>query len=403
MRGDGRLEVPRNFASWGPKTVDCMADGEDVKLVSLFKPRNNDQKIIAEEIITLLGQGSSFIFEAPTGYGKTIIGAHCIAAIGKKTLIVVHKDDLVQQWQMALKEVLYLEAEDVGHIQADNLRVGGCPVVIAMVQSMSKEARYPTGTFDKFGLVIWDECHRVSADHFINSAFRVPAKLRLGMSATPDRLDGKELVFESHVGAVMVRTEAAALIPKVIGVRTRWKVPMKRDPNTGHWEQLWHEPTKDMHVIKAMASNEQRNRIIVGFTVNCWKKGRKIMVFSVLKKHLERLHVHLIEAGISDSDIAYYVGGMSAKARAKAKEKHVLLGTYKMTSEGTDIPELDTAVLSTPFANIAQPVGRILRECEGKYSPVVLDLIDDDSELYRRYWMKRRRWYQSKGSEIVER
>jgi len=401
--GDGRIEVPRNMTTWGPKTVDRMVDGLDQAIASSFEPRNNEQRIMAEGIISLLQQGESFIFQAPTGFGKTVCVCHAIAAIGKKTIVTVHKEDLVEQWEKAFRDILCLKRSEIGLIRGDTVKVRGYPVVIAMVQSMGKEYRYPADTFDGFGLAVWDECHRVSADMFINSAFRVPAKLRLGMSATPDRLDGKEVVFEAHVGQVMVSTEAAALVPKVIMVRTHWNVPRVRDPDTGEFRQLWHEPTQDMHVIKALAYNTQRNKIITGFVYNCYRKGRKIIVFSVLKKHLQLIKEMLSQGGVPKDDVATYVGGMSATARAKAKTKPILLSTFKFTAEGTDIPDLDTAVLGTPVANVEQPIGRILREVEGKQNPVVLDLVDDDSELYRRYAMKRQRWYEAKGSEIVQR
>jgi superfamily II DNA or RNA helicase len=97
--------------------------------------------------------------------------------------------------------------------------------------------------------------------------------------------------------------------------------------------------------------------------------------------------------GIPSADMAYYVGGMKEKERALAKQKRVLFATYAMTAEATDIPRLDTAVLATPRANVLQPVGRILREYEGKPQPVVYDLVDTSIPLLMGYKSKRQTEY----------
>jgi len=88
------------------------------------------------------------------------------------------------------------------------------------------------------------------------------------------------------------------------------------------------------------------------------------------------------------------------KQREMAKIKPVILATYAMASEATDIPWLDTCVLAAPRADVVQIVGRIRREYEGKHDPVVLDLVDTDSKILTNYAKKRMKWYRSLGCEI---
>ena len=114
-----------------------------------------------------------------------------------------------------------------------------------------------------------------------------------------------------------------------------------------------------------------------------------------------------------DEDIGYYVGVTSGGAspytgnlkerkrqRDQAKAKPVILATYAMASEATDIPWLDACVLATPRSDVVQIIGRIRREYPDKKQPVVLDLVDDDSRIFKAYWVKRYRWYKSLGCEI---
>ena len=101
--------------------------------------------------------------------------------------------------------------------------------------------------------------------------------------------------------------------------------------------------------------------------------------------------------GIPVTDMRFYVGGMKTGQRERAKEARIILATYSMTADATDIPELDTLVMATPKSDVEQIVGRILRFIEGK-DPVVFDIRDETSPVFSSYGVARDRWYRSVGA-----
>lgn len=407
-----RILVPRNMAKTIPE--DLRLPGLDYTFTSSFIPRNTEQTRCINEVVSLLNLANSFVFEAPTGFGKTWCAADIIAKVGKKTVIVVTKEDILDQWVAAFEKLLNLKlgkGNGIGVIKGDKVDTVNQGVVIAMVQSLAKEARYPEHIFRDFGLAIWDECHRIGADFFSQSCYRLPALLRLGISATPDRKDGREEVIEAHIGPVMVVTKATTMTPRVITQDSPWQIPLVRvigsdgkvvvDCN-GKYEmaQLPHTAGRCGHIVKMLSNNFKRNKVIANFVGQSYKAGRKVIVQSDRKDHLEVLASLISSSGVPPSKITYYVGGLTSAQREKAKEGAVLMATYQMTAEATDIPDLDTLVMATPKSDVRQIVGRILRSVEGKKEPVVFDILDSSSSVFDGYSKSRARWYASVGAKV---
>lgn len=398
-----RIWLPRNMAQ--DYEMDTRVEGLPITAMSKFKPRNEEQSRVISETLKLLKLGASFMMEAPTGFGKTWCAIDIIAKFGKKTIIIVTKEDIRDQWIAAAKAILGLEVgKGIGLIQGDTCTTVGASIVIAMIQSLSKESRYPEHVFKDFGLAVWDECHRVAADNFSNSAYRIPAAVRLGISATPDRKDGKEEVLHAHIGPIRVSTEAAPMTPRIIRQPSPWECPMKRqlDPLTGEYKmvQIPHSAGKATHVVKLLANNHARNKLIAEFVAAAYKKDRKILVQSDLKDHLDILVPLIAKSGVPPGDIGFYVGGMKSSERDHAKTKRVIMATYQMTAEATDIPTLDTLVMGTPKSDVRQIVGRVIRFLPDKKEPVVFDIVDKSSTVFAGYANVRAKWYSSIGAEV---
>jgi len=404
LRGSGdqkRLMLPREICPLGE--TDSRAAGQDIDFVSSFKARNEHQTEWVYKTTMFLKEGKSGLAEAPTGFGKTVCSCEIIARIGKKTAIVVTKEDARDQWIAAAKMVLGLESKEIGIMQGDTCTTIGKKIVICMIHSISKHERYHAAHFKAFGLVIWDEVHRVGADTFANSAWIFPALLRLGISATPHRKDGKEVVFRYHIGKVLVRTEAMQLIPRIFMQQSSWFVPKTKIKTKEGWDigPIPHKAGKTMHLHKIMGRNFKRNEMIAKFVGQAYKKGRCIMIFADMIEHLEALQISCRNYGIPQQDMAYYIGGLTPAQRDAAKMKKILFSTYTFTSESTDIPWLDTAVLATPRADVKQIVGRILREWDDKRFPVVYDIADNGSKVFKSYTDSRIKWYKKIGAVIT--
>jgi superfamily II DNA or RNA helicase len=164
--------------------------------------------------------------------------------------------------------------------------------------------------------------------------------------------------------------------------------------------QVAHSAGKCMHVIKMLSNNFARNLILSRFVSSAYKKGRVVLIQSELKDHLDILASMISNQGVPMGDIAYYVGGMSSSERDYSKTKKVIMATYAMTAEATDIPQLDTLVMATPRSDVRQIVGRILREFPGKKDPVVFDIVDSTSSVFAGYYNMRYKWYKEVGAVI---
>lgn len=545
--GKRYFAVPREMVSLGSE--DRRVEGLSESFTSLFTPRNEDQAKAVAKATQLLKAGTSFVFEAPTGSGKTACAMALIASVGRKTLVIVTKEDIRDQWFDAAKKFCGLERSQVGLIQGNTFDVDGKPIVIAMIQSLSKDGKYEPGQFKDFGLVIQDECiaegspilmgdgktevsieelvslvldrganpevmsfnehvgrfepkhvthawrsgvrkileirlddgkvlrctedhrvytsnrgwveakcltsddtlrvggtdhevqivakvvsirevgeaqtydlevegnhnfvasgvlvhncHRVGSDQFAKAMWLLPAKLRLGLSATPTRKDGREGVVFGHIGKVEVRVSQLRVKPKIIAIDSGWEVPKVRYQlanGSYRLRPIVHSAGRIAHINKLLGRDPGRNNLIGQFVAQARSKGRTCIVFSDLRDHLDELQSVLRQHGIPASDIGFYVGGISKVEREVAKKKPIILATYAYTNEGTDIPWLDTLVLGTPRSDVIQIVGRVLREWEGKKSPVVLDILDRSSPVLAGYANTRLQWYNNIGAEVV--
>jgi superfamily II DNA or RNA helicase len=350
--------------------------------------------------------GVSHIVQAATGFGKTYCAMSIIAQMGLRTAVATTKEDIIEQWVVAAKEVLNLSAEEIGVWRGDQVPSPRHKIVIGLVQSMSKGyARYGQPAYSGFPLVICDEVHRMGAEQFSQMMWYFNGPHRLGLSATPYRKDGRDVVFRAHIGEIKVVGKVETLIPKILTKQTGWRVP-----RGANGKMIPHKAGKVGHIVKKMAANPQRNLVLIEFVVAAHKRDRNNIVFSDSLEHLSVLHQMARDHGVPEEDIGFYVGLQSytgtkeeRKAkREKAKAAKVIFATYKMASEATDIPWLDACVLGTPRSDVNQIVGRIRREYGDNIQPVVFDPVDGGSPVFAKYAKSRFRWYNQIGAEVVQ-
>lgn len=394
--GDKML-VPRAVCPVGAE--DLRVSGVPYRFPNLaFAPRDEKQANAVIEAMKLLLEGKSFILEAGTGTGKTVMACPLIAAVGKMALIVVTKSDLLGRWRDELKKTLGLADSEIGLVRGDIASMSGKKVVVAMVQTLARDVnRLPSWAKNEVGFVIFDEVHRLGAEEFGHVASMFPAKLRMGLSARSKRRDGREDYFQAHIGPVMVKLEGVNMIPQILIVETGWKCPRKQDGT-----KIPHGAGRDTHVKKILAANAMRNNTIVKAIGQCYRSGRKIVIFSEFTDHLKLLAEACTSMGVVEHfDVGMYFGTMTRAQEDAAKLARVIFATYGKMGEATDIPALDTAIMGTPRSDVMQIVGRILRIFEGKKTPSVIDFVDNDSPVFKAYARGRRAWYESIKAPMV--
>lgn len=334
------------------------------------------------------------IIRATTGWGKTVFACAAMARMNCPTLVIVHKEFLLNQWRDRIAQ--FLPGAKIGIVQQDRSEFKGYSVAIAMVHSLVGDRDYGEDFWDWPGLVITDECHRTAAESWSRAHTRFRARWRLGVSATPRRKDGAEEVFLKQIGPVIFTSAEQRMKPKVRRVWTDFK--------------LIQTPTLNPDVIsknvllKFMCSNAARNKMIAEQIVLAVVAGRKPIVLSERLNHLDTLEAmfkQLWKTGQSTPvpTTGFYVGGMKEEELETAADAQVIFATRQFAEEGLDIPMLDSIFLTTPFSDVEQAVGRILRPIEGKKDPIVVDIIDPKVSLCVKSATYRDRLYKTKGWE----
>ena len=392
-----RIHLPRARFALGEEDKRIENTPIDIGLQDSVAFRNAEQERVVQEMESFYdGKGTGLIVNASTGFGKTFIGCCGIVITRQVTLILITKSDLEDQWRDSLKKFLGLRNEEIGLIKGDTFSTAGCKVVIGYVQSIMKHERYPSWVYKQFGMVILDEVHLMAADVFVNCIWWLPAKYRLGLSATLDRSDGKQHVFKDHIGPKVIQASLLPMNFNVVVVRTDVMVP----------KSVYFKPGRTMQLNNYLGKHPHRQRLITEKIIKCYEKGRNIVCFADTLEHLDFAYECLIDAGVPIKDIGAYVG-LKSNAKQEDKEnlrlqafKRIVLATYKMTQYGTDFPHWDTAFLMTPRSDVRQIVGRVLRELEGKKTPLVFDFVDP-VRLLENYYKKRRKWYKQEADQIV--
>lgn len=348
--------------------------------------RDEQQEAVAT-VSKLLKEGATGgLIRAVPGWGKTVCACALMQALQVPTLVVVHKEFLVDQWQQRIQA--FLPSASIGRVQQDVCDYKDRSVVIAMVHSLV-DGNYPEEFYNWPGLVITDEVHRIGADTWSRVPPKFPARWRVGFSATPRRKDGADGVFLGHIGPVVFVAKEKRLGVKVRRVFTKFKL-VKTD-------RLNPALVQKTMVLKFLCASDSRNQAIVEQLVLAVQAQRKILLLSERLQHLDTLNQMLLAMWPSNAgpvpSTGFYVGGMTQQALREAAEARVIFATSQFASEGLDIPPLDTLFLTTPLSDVEQAVGRIQRPHEGKKDPVVVDFRDDLVPLCQKFAEYRDKFY----------
>ena len=328
------------------------------------------------------------------GFGKTTCSLNISCHFKRKTLILVHTTALLEQWRSRVEH--FVGGSSVGVIQRDRVETQGRTHVIALMQSISKRD-YDSSIFDAFGLMIVDEAHHVCASELSKCIRKVGCRLRLGLSATPERKDGMTSFLYDSMGPTcsMVERDPENIKVDVVSVANGPSDMVylfrggKRSPNIAKMVNNLCDPEDPKAVF--------RTGIITKMIKACFESGRHIMVLSDRRDHLQWIGSLLEDMGV---DVGFMMGGISAEDIESVSKSRVIMATYAYCSEGLDIPSLDTCVFVTPRSDIIQCCGRILRVCPGKQTPYIVDF-SDDCPVFLGQAVKRGKYYKKLGASVM--
>jgi len=204
---DKKIYVPRYFGEelFGPAKTNKITEGDDINLE--FKGTLRDyQEPVVNKFIDYVKTEKTLggLLELPCAWGKTSASLCICSQLKKKTLVIVHKEFLMNQWIERINQ--FLPNARIGKIQGQVIDIDNKDIVLAMLQSLSMKD-YPSTLFDCFGFTIIDEVHHISSETFSNALFKIVTKYMLGLSATMNRKDGTTKVFKMFLGKVVHKVE----------------------------------------------------------------------------------------------------------------------------------------------------------------------------------------------------
>ena len=391
-----KLYIPKFYAL---KKFDAKKIKDTVKASNpskiAFKGELRDyQNNIVNEVIPKFKNNGGGIISIPTGRGKTVIALNIATKLKAKTLIVVHKTFLSNQWKERILQ--YTDCTDIGIIQGTKTETSQ-QFVIGMLQSISMKD-YEVDIFKNFDLIIYDECHHLGAKVFSQALLKINSKYTLGLSATVARSDKTEKVFYNFLGD-MLYNEVAELKHKVKIEIHNYSVQRNK-----YFRDVIGKNGKAIQPI--MVSNltliPQRDSYIYDLIYNLKiaEPSRKILILSGRIDQLKKMHEMFQD--VFEGDTGFYIGKMKEKDLKISESKDLIFASYEMVSEGLDIQALDTMILLTPKAKMVQTIGRILRKKPEEYEnqPLIIDIVDQ-IPTFIFLGMARKKVYTSRNYEIT--
>ncbi len=322
----------------------------------------------------------------PPGSGKTQIILAVCAVIGTRSLVLVHTEDILQQWLERIESII--PEADKGVIRGKEFHIGH--ITVATVQTFRRRLSEEPYLAKEFGMVVLDEAHHAAASTFETILNEMHAKYRIGVTATENRADGRHPYMKLVIGPVIYRQKFKSKVPvQVIPVKPNFRYLMR-----GPWDYR--------NMLNELISDEKRNQAIADNADKMIRAGHSTLVLSREIQHLKNIQAVMAE------DAELLTGERSKEERKlilskfrKGEIKCVL--ATQLADEALDIPILSCVILTFPGKHdgrIIQQVGRALREHPGKEKAVILDVVDDRTGVLRKQWIERQRAYRKMGIPI---
>ncbi len=379
---------------------DERVEGQSLELTFTGKLRPEQETAAAAML-----EHDTGVLSATTAFGKTVLAAHLIATRGVNALVLVHRQQLMEQWVERLSAFLDIPAKSIGRLGGGRRKLTG-NLDVALIQSVVRK-----GVVDDrvagYGHLIVDECHHLSAQSFELVARRAKARFVCGLSATVTRKDGHHPIIFMQCGPVRHRVDARRQAEErpfshhVLVRPTGFRSMAEPDPD----RRLEYQSLCD-ELMRCVPRNEMiRNEILAAL-----REGRSPLVLTERTEHIEILD-ELLRPHVEHRVVLR--GGMGRKALREAMESlssipededRVVIATGRFVGEGFDDPRLDTLFLTMPVSwrgTVAQYAGRLHRLHDGKHEVRIHDYADLDVPMLSRMFDKRCAGYEAVGYTIL--
>lgn len=316
------------------------------------------------------GESIALLYHA-TGTGKTVTAVSDAKSLGKRTLFLAHTKELITQAQATFNNIW--DQADTGLYVAEQ-KDKDAYVVCSSIQSVARNL--DEFKPEDFGYVIIDECHHATAESYRKILSYFKPEFTLGLTATPDRADGENILADfknvAHKLDLKIAVELGELVPiRCIRVKTNVDLSTVRINGIKYYAQD----------LESKLFVPERNRILAE-TYFKYVKDKKTVVFCASVRHASEISELFKQIGIKCEAVS---GSMKSAERSRILEQYengdiTVLCACDLLNEGWDSPKTEVLFMARPTLSktlYLQQLGRGMRKSEGKEYLMVFDFIDN--------------------------
>jgi len=387
--------IPRGFIGrliryCKQQKIDFKFQDERKKLTPVAFTTNFSLRTHQESAIEKTSRKEFGVITAPPGSGKTVIGLKIISEKQQPSLIIVHRKQLLEQWVERIEVFLGIPNNEIGRIGQGKAKPGKS-ITVAMIQSLDKYIdKQETDEFARsFGTIIVDECHHIPAKTFSKTISKLSPYYQYGLTATPFRKGNDGKIIFAHMGIIIADIKPQEIEQykraRVVVRNTALDVPF--NPKTDQFETL----------SKVLVHDSARNKLILGDINSEMIKGKKAVIITERKEHIDALYQLL-----KQSFEVVTLSGDDSESSRKSKWKILNSGNYQALittgqffGEGSDLQNASCLFLVYPFSfkgKLIQYIGRVQR---AEIAPIIYDYRDYKIEYLNRLFLKRNTYYRN--------
>lgn len=336
-----------------------------------------------EKVIDTVSKKDFGVIVAPPGSGKTVMGLKIIAGKKQPALILVHRKQLLEQWQERVQAFLGIPKHEIGIIGKGKAKIGK-QITIATIQSLPKQIEQIQ---NQFGTILVDECHHIPAETFRNTIEKLNTFYLYGLTATPFRKYNDDKLIFAFLGDIISEVQSNEIEnfkhAQIIVRNTDLDVPF--NSKTDNFETL----------SKILVHDSERNKLILNDIKSELSKGKRIAIITERKEHIDTLYLFL-----KQSYEVITLSGDDSETNRKSKWQtlqqgnfQVLITTGQYFGEGSDLSNISSLFLVYPFSfkgKLIQYIGRVQRS---EINPTIYDYRDIKIDYLNKLFLKRNTYY----------
>lgn len=339
----------------------------------------------------------SGVIVAPSGSGKTIIGLEIIVKRKLPALILVHRQQLLDQWIDRIETFLGIPKTQIGQYTGRKKKQGK-QITVAMMQTFNKMNL--ADLKDSFGTIITDECHHIPAKTFREVISQFNPRYNYGLTATTKRKNNDEQLIYMFIGDIIAVIENVSNMAEMpVGTPIKTDIIIEET----NLALPFKFSTDNFQILsKIISFDNTRNQLIVKNIIEQINNSKKVLLLSERRDHLEVLRLYL--KGLCETIV---ISGEDSASKRHIKIKQIETGHYQVIlstgqffGEGLDIQNIDCLVIAFPFSfegKLIQYIGRLRGHNNER---IIIDYRDKNIPFLERQFKQRQRYYKKLSLKI---